>query len=98
MARKSQSSQQVAVHLRITGRVQGVGFRWFTQKAAHALAITGWVRNQADGSVEAYGEAGRTVLEQWIDTLREGPSLSHVDEITTEWEEAQGEKNEFEIR
>jgi len=66
---------------RVTGRVQGVGFRWWTQRTARGLGLGGSVRNLADGGVEvqAVGPADRVAeLEA---ALREGPSVSRVDRV-----------------
>jgi acylphosphatase len=67
-----------AVRLRLSGRVQGVGFRWFTRAAAQELGLTGLVRNLPDGrvEVEAAGEPER--LEAFRRRLREGPPGSRV--------------------
>lgn len=73
-------------HYRISGRVQGVFFRASTRERAAALGLAGWVRNLADGRVEAMacGESAQLdLLEQW---LRRGPELAKVDslEVTAE--------------
>ncbi len=57
----------------VTGRVQGVGFRWFVRRHAHTLGINGWVRNNRDGSVEIWAEALKVKLEQFESLLRKGP-------------------------
>lgn len=66
----------------VTGRVQGVSFRWYTLQEAERLGLTGWVRNQPDGSVhvEVQGPAGPVdQLHRW---LHEGPTHAHVDEVS----------------
>ena len=73
------------VHIVVQGRVQGVGFRFFTQSAAEELDLTGWVRNRADGSVEAEAEGPRKALEAWISRLRRGPGLSLVQDVEVSW-------------
>ena len=65
----------------VSGRVQGVGFRAWTRTQANSLGLTGWVRNRADGSVEVLCEGRRPLLEQFAALLREGPSLSRVEEV-----------------
>jgi acylphosphatase len=77
---------RICRHYRVSGRVQGVFFRAATRQQACALGLTGWVRNLADGRVEAVvcGEdAQLDLLEQW---LRRGPELAEVDsvEVTAE--------------
>lgn len=67
--------------LRITGRVQGVGFRWFTRKAADDLGVRGSVRNRPDGSVELHAEGAGSVLERFEGRLRRGPPGARVDGI-----------------
>jgi len=68
-------------HVRIQGRVQGVGFRYYTQIEARKRAVSGWVRNCADGSVEALicgAPESIDAMKQW---LKSGPSYAQVDQI-----------------
>ena len=69
------------LHVRVTGRVQGVGFRWFVRERARRLGLSGWVRNRQDGSVEvaASGEAGQ--LELLVGELRRGPTGASVSDV-----------------
>jgi acylphosphatase len=62
----------------ISGRVQGVGFRYFAQKAARELGVTGWARNLEDGRVEVHGNGSRKVLDEFEGRLRMGPMGSDV--------------------
>ena len=72
---------EVRLEAILRGRVQGVGFRWFTVARATALGCTGWVANRPDGSVHVVAEAGRGVLEQLLAELREGPEGARVDAV-----------------
>lgn len=65
----------------VRGRVQGVGFRWFVEREAHMLRIAGWVRNNADGSVEVLAMGTRDQLTGLHSRLRQGPRASRVDEV-----------------
>jgi len=71
-------AMQQQLRVRVTGRVQGVGYRDFTQKAARRLGIDGWVRNLPDGSVEALLCAEAAAIERMLDQLRAGPPFSRV--------------------
>jgi acylphosphatase len=66
------------LHLRVEGRVQGVGFRWFVQERATALALAGWVRNRGDGAVEVAAEGSAAALAALESALREGPPHASV--------------------
>jgi len=71
----------MCLHVIVQGRVQGVGFRYYTQVEARKLGISGWVRNHADGSVEAYicGEAEvLTTMQTW---LKHGPNYACVEHV-----------------
>jgi len=57
----------------VRGRVQGVGFRWFVEREAHTLGIAGWVRNNADGSVEVLAMGTRDQLAGLRSRLQQGP-------------------------
>jgi acylphosphatase len=70
-----------AVRWLITGRVQGVGFRWFAQRQAEQMGITGWVRNLPDGRVEVAGRGAGPALDQFDQSLRRGPRFSHVERV-----------------
>ncbi|MCG6957121.1 MAG: acylphosphatase [Gemmatimonadetes bacterium] len=67
---------------RITGRVQGVGFRWWTQDAGRALGLAGSVWNRRDGSVEVCAAGKGTALDALERALGEGPLGARVDSVT----------------
>ena len=65
----------------VRGRVQGVGFRWFVEREAHILGVSGWVRNNSDGSVEVLAQGTREQLLGLRSRLREGPRAARVDDV-----------------
>jgi acylphosphatase len=65
----------------VSGRVQGVGFRWFVEREAATLGVTGWVRNREDGRVEVMATGTRQQLIDLHSRLREGPRAARVDEV-----------------
>lgn len=65
-------------HLRVSGKVQGVGFRWFVRVAARRLGLAGWVTNRPDGSVEIAASGGEEGLAQFRKAVRSGPDGAHV--------------------
>jgi acylphosphatase len=69
------------MRLEIEGRVQGVGFRWWTQHQARALGLCGWVRNRRDGSVEALAIGEATALDQLERLCWQGPSAARVTSV-----------------
>ncbi len=68
----------------VTGRVQGVGFRWFVEREARALGLSGWVRNRADGSVEVLAAGTNEQLSRLYDVLKQGPRAARVDDVDVE--------------
>ncbi len=70
------------VYLKIRGRVQGVGYRWWSKKTAASVgAISGWVRNVGDGSVEIFMRGDEEALDRMIVACRRGPWAARVDDI-----------------
>ena len=91
------SARLERVHLLISGRVQGVFYRVYTQRQAHHLELTGWVRNLPDGRVEAQAEGPREALEALVAWCREGPELAQVQGVEVKWEAALGDWSDFEV-
>jgi acylphosphatase len=75
---------QRTVHVSISGRVQGVGFRDWVAGEAHARALSGWVRNRRDGSVEAVFAGDEEAVLAMITACRQGPPMAGVDDVVTE--------------
>jgi len=82
----------------VTGRVQGVYFRDTTQRQAASLGLTGWVKNQADGSVAVLAEGPRPQLETLLQFLHVGPTHARVDRVSAEWLTATDEFTTFEVQ
>ena len=69
----------MALEVNISGRVQGVSFRWEAQRQAERLGVTGWVRNEPDGSVAGHFEGDRA--GELVDWCRQGPAYARVDRV-----------------
>jgi len=81
----------------VRGRVQGVGFRYFALREAGELGLSGWVANDADGSVRVVAEGPREALEALLARLEEGPPAGWVDGVASRWEPARGLRGGFRI-
>jgi len=91
--------QMVRAHVRVTGRVQGVGFRAHVEYHASQIgSLTGWVRNVGYDTVEAIVEGERSKVERLILLMKDGPRSSRVDEAKVEWENPTGEFVRFGIK
>jgi acylphosphatase len=87
----------IRVRVFVGGRVQGVAYRFYAEKCAARLAITGWVRNLPDGRVEVLAEGTGEHIESFVARLREGPSLAHVETFDVRRETSTGEFHEFRV-
>ncbi len=90
-------AENARAHAFISGRVQGVAFRWETQRVAEKHQVKGWVRNLPDRRVEAVFEGSRSQVNTVLDWCRQGPAISRVDEVDIQWEEFKGEFEGFSI-
>lgn len=86
------------VKLNVKGRVQGIFYRVNAKEMASSLSITGWVRNDADGSVSVVAEGPRDLVMKFIDWCKKGSSMAQVDSVSIDWEEPTGEFTKFEIK
>ncbi len=87
----------VAMHVRVTGRVQGVFYRAWAQGQARELGISGWIRNCPDGSVEAHLGGEEDCVQRMIARMRQGPSNAQVEEVEVE-DAAPEDLGRFELR
>jgi acylphosphatase len=69
------------MRLRVRGRVQGVGFRWFVRVSARRLGLSGWVANAPDGSVEIAASGDQAKLDELRQIVGRGPDGAHVEEV-----------------
>jgi len=82
----------------VSGRVQGVGFRFFVERAAHAEGVGGWVRNLADGRVEALVEGDAEAVDRVEQKIRRGPPGARVDKVDVHDEPPAAGGRHFQIR
>jgi acylphosphatase len=94
----STGSSTVRLQARVEGRVQGVGFRHHTLRRARELALTGYVRNRWDGTVQVVAEGRRSQVEELLSFLRAGPRSAFVTAVDAEWSEPGGDFDRFEVR
>lgn len=89
---------EIRVHLQITGRVQGVGYRNWASQKAQALGLKGWVRNCPNGSVEAEAQGLEHSILEFVQACHQGPLRAQVREVKKNTLPVQGECVNFEIR
>ncbi len=80
----------VRAHVLVAGRVQGVWFRAATRETARRLGVSGWVRNLADGRVEAVFEGSLPAVEAAVAWCGEGPERATVTDVRVVWEQPEG--------
>lgn len=89
----------ISAHIIVNGRVQGVGFRYFVQRHANRLGLTGFVRNVQHGSsVEIIVEGEKRNLETIIELITKGPELAKVTGIDIQWSDSSNLFTSFEVR
>jgi acylphosphatase len=77
----SDRSVDRSVDVHVTGRVQGVSFRWYAASEAARLGLAGWIRNEPDGSVRAHAEGPADSVDQFVAWCRQGPPAARVDDV-----------------
>lgn len=86
------------LHAFVSGRVQGVGFRYFVVRQAQRLALRGYARNESDGSVEVLAQGPRPALERLLAYLRQGPPAAHVRDVQVTWSKPTEHVSGFHVR
>ncbi len=88
---------KTGAHIIVKGLVQGVGFRWFVERAANKLGLNGYVKNLYNGDVEVEVEGERGLIEELIQQLRIGNLSSHVTGVQVVWKECEDKYTNFSI-
>jgi len=91
-------SEKVSAEITVTGRVQGVGYRYFTERVARDHGVMGWSMNMPDGSVKLEVEAEKPAFDRFVAELKEGPSMSDVRDVSVTYTPYQGKHKGFSIR
>ena len=91
------SGPAVRARISVSGRVQGVGYRAFTLRAASERGLVGGVRNCEDGRVELEAEGSKEKIMSLIEALKIGPPASRVIEVRIEWVQAKGRQTDFSV-
>jgi acylphosphatase len=81
----------------VSGRVQGVGYRFFVLQKAGALGLKGFVKNCADGTVEVVAQGPREKIEMLLEELKKGPFVGRVDSVRAKWQQETRKFEGFEI-
>lgn len=88
---------QTRAHVLITGRVQGVAFRYNTARMAQGLGLAGWVRNLFDGRVEAQFQGPEHYVNKAVQWCYQGPRSARVDAVDIQWLELSDDLDQFDI-
>ena len=87
----------IRAHVTISGRVQGVCYRMYTQEEAERRQLTGWVHNLPTGQVEAILEGERETIEDLIRWFHQGPPAAKVTKVETDWQPYRGDFPDFRV-
>ena len=84
--------------IRIHGKVQGVGYRFFATRVARRLGLKGNIQNNRDGTVDAVVEGEKDAIDDWIEELKEGPRYAEVTKIDQETKDFTGRLGDFDVK
>ena len=87
-----------AIRFVVSGKVQGVGFRWYVVQKGRSLALIGYAKNLQDGNVEVHAEGNKIDIQRFMEKVKKGPPLSRVDHIEMKWITASNRFKDFTIK
>lgn len=87
----------VTAHIKVTGMVQGVGYRYFALRQANLFGLNGYVKNKTDGSVELQVEGEKEIVESFKSILAQGPGYASVEHVEISYEPYQAQYNKFTV-
>lgn len=89
---------KVGAHILVSGRVQGVAFRYYARNIASQLGVGGWIKNLPDGKVELLVEGSKNSVEEMVEWCKRGPRMAEVEDIEVDWLPYSGKYNEFQLK
>ena len=89
---------QKEISIKVSGRVQGVFFRWETVRLARRLGLAGWVRNESDGTVTIVAQGAEDKLKEFIEWVNQGSEFARVENVETNWSQLKENFTDFSIR
>ncbi len=92
------ADEKLSAEITVRGRVQGVGYRFFTERLAAELGVHGWSMNMPDGSVQLEIEAEKKAAEKFVEGLRVGPRMARVSDVSVAWTPYRGKYDRFFIK
>ncbi|MCH8276335.1 MAG: acylphosphatase [Bacteroidetes bacterium] len=90
--------ERARLTVRVSGTVQGVGFRYFVRRVVSRLSVTGWVRNDADGTVALVAEGSVEELNELLEAVSQGPSAGEVEDVEVTWSSTFGTFEGFKVK
>lgn len=89
---------KVGAHILVSGRVQGVAFRYYARNIASQLGVSGWIKNLPDGKVELLVEGSKNSVEEMVEWCKRGSRMAEVEDIEVDWLPYSGKYNEFQLK
>ncbi len=91
-------SGKVSVHILVSGKVQGVAFRYNARNIASQLGVGGWIKNLPNGKVELMAEGSKNLVEEMVKWCKKGPRMAVVEDMEVNWLPYSGKYNQFQLK
>lgn len=89
---------KVCAHILVSGRVQGVAFRYYARNIAIQLDVKGWIKNLPNGQVELVVEGSKNSVEEMVEWCKRGPRMAEVEDIEVDWLPYSGKFGQFQLK
>ncbi len=93
-----EENDRVCAHILVSGRVQGVAFRYYARNLAYQLGMRGWIKNLANGQVELVVEGSKNSVKEMIEWCKQGPRMAQVEDVEVDWLPCSGQYVDFQVK
>ncbi|MFZ2330225.1 MAG: acylphosphatase [Atribacterota bacterium] len=91
-------NDRVCAHILVSGRVQGVAFRYYARNMAYQLGVGGWIKNLANGQVELVVDGSKNSVNEMIEWCKQGPRMAQVENVEVDWLPCSVEYSHFQVK